>query len=206
MQQGGCLQGRRRTRSLGGEQPRRWQNPGPAVASLQDAIWRPPGRPTALSHSYVTGVGAPRGGGVRRCRLGTRWGGWRGESLGAFWKSSRRFKTTVKMRSAITQTTFQMLTKLSPLQPPQRVPKRQRRTPPPRGAPTPVTYEWERAVGRPGGRHMASCSDATAGPGFCVTIHARPQPAQGAPPAARTVMGSHTVFNQAVNTHLKATL
>ena len=34
-------------------------------------------------------------------------------------------------------------------------------------APIPVTYEWERAVGRPGGRHMASCSDATAGPEFC---------------------------------------
>jgi hypothetical protein len=37
-----------------------------------------------------------------------------------------------------------------------------------------------------------------------VTIHARPQPAQGAPPAARTVMGSHTMLNQAVYTHLKA--
>ena len=56
--------------------------------------------------------------------------------------------------------------KLSPLQPPQRVPKRQRRTPPPRGPPTPVTYERERAVGRPGGRPGASCSDATAGPGY----------------------------------------
>ena len=56
--------------------------------------------------------------------------------------------------------------KLSPLQPPQRVPKRQRRTPPPRGPPPPVTSERERAVARPGGRPGPSCSDATAGPGY----------------------------------------
>ena len=55
----GELLGPPHTRSLGGEQPRRWQNPGPAVASLQDAIWRPPGRPTALSLLVRDRCGCP---------------------------------------------------------------------------------------------------------------------------------------------------